>query len=52
MDRGRRVEAAERLGVHKSTVTRLCKDNPALVDERGLVNVDELRQLRDARLKE
>jgi plasmid maintenance system antidote protein VapI len=50
MDRVRRAEAALALGVHKSTVTRLCKENPSLVDDAGLVNVDELRRHRDATL--
>lgn len=48
MERVRRAEAARVLGLDKATVTRWVQKNPALLDERGLVSVDELRQHRDA----
>lgn len=47
MERVTRAAAARTLELNKSTVTRWVKDHPALLDDSGLVNVDELRQHRD-----
>jgi len=46
MSRVTRAEAARRLGLHKSTMSRLVKQNPALLDESGLVDVAEIEELR------
>lgn len=48
MGRVTRAEAARQLGLHKSTLSRLCRDNPALLDEAGRVDVGEIRALRQA----
>ena len=50
MDRVTRAEAARALTVNRATITRLVHKNPALLDDEGRVNVDEIRQLRDATL--
>lgn len=47
MARVTRAAAARELGVNKSTVKRWCDKHPALMDERGMVDVDELREHRD-----
>lgn len=47
MERVTRSEAARELGLDKATVTRWVQKNPALLDEGGLVNVDDLRAHRE-----
>jgi hypothetical protein len=47
MERVTRAEAARVLDLDRATVTRWVQKNPALIDEAGLVSVDELRQHRD-----
>lgn len=47
MDRVTRAEAAHRLGLNKSTVTRWVQSHPALLDASGLVDLDDLRAHRD-----
>jgi hypothetical protein len=47
-ERVSRAEAARQIGVDKSTITRLVKDNPALLDDAGHVSVSEIAQLRHA----
>lgn len=46
MERTTRAQAARELGLDKATITRWCQKHPALLDEDGLVNVDELRHHR------
>jgi hypothetical protein len=48
MNRVTRAEAARELALDRATITRLVQKNPALLDEQGLVNLDEVRSLRDA----
>jgi hypothetical protein len=48
MDRVTRAEAARELALDRATITRLVQKHPALLDEQGLVNLDEVRSLRDA----
>jgi hypothetical protein len=48
MERVTRAEAARALALNRATVTRLVQKNPALLDDAGRVDLDELRQLRDA----
>lgn len=45
-ERVSRAEAARQIGVDKSTITRLVKDNPALLDDAGQVSVAEIAELR------
>lgn len=47
MDRVTQAEAARSLGMHKSTVTRWVQKHPALLDDAGMVSLDELRTHRD-----
>lgn len=47
-ERVSRAEAARQIGVNKATITRLCKANPALLGDDGLVNVNEIASLRQA----
>lgn len=47
MERVTRAEAARVLDLDRATVTRWVQKNPALIDDAGLVSVDELRQHRD-----
>lgn len=48
MERVTRAEAARALALNRATVTRLVQKNPALLDADGRVDLDELRNLRDA----
>lgn len=48
MQRCSKAEAARLLGINKATVTRWCQSHPALVDEAGTVDPEELRRHRDA----
>jgi hypothetical protein len=48
MERVTRAEAARALALNRATITRLVQKNPALLDADGRVNLDELRELRDA----
>jgi hypothetical protein len=48
MQRVTRAEAARALALNRATVTRLVQKNPALLDDTGRVNLEELRALRDA----
>ena len=50
MDRVTRAEAARQLEVDRATSTREVQKNPALLDEQGMVNVDELRAVRQSTL--
>lgn len=50
MFRVTRSEAARRLGLHKSTMSRLCRDNPQLLDANGLVDVNDVLTYRQATL--
>lgn len=45
-ERVTRAEAARRLGIDRATVTRLVQKNPALLDDDGRVDCDQLAQLR------
>lgn len=47
-ERVSRAEAARQIGVDKATITRLCKANPALLDDAGQVSVAEIATLRQA----
>ena len=47
MERVTQAEAARTLGMHKSTVTRWVQKHPALLDDAGLVSIDDLRRHRD-----
>lgn len=47
-ERVSRAEAARQIGVDKATITRLCKANPALLDDAGQVSVAEIASLRQA----
>ena len=42
-----RSEAAQSLGVNKSTITRWVQKHPALLDENGRVSLEELKRHRD-----
>ena len=46
MGRTSRAQAARELGLDKATITRWCQKHPALLDENGLVSVEELREHR------
>lgn len=46
MGRTSRAQAARELGLDKATITRWCQKHPALLDEHGLVSVEELREHR------
>ena len=48
MDRVTRAEAARALDLDRATITRLVQKNPALLDDDGRVNVDQVKALRDA----
>lgn len=48
MSRVNQAEVARRLGVNRSTVKRWLDKHPALMDEDGLVDVDQFRAHRDA----
>ena len=47
MERVTKAEAARQMEVNRSTLTRWCAKHPALVDDDGLVSVDELKDHRD-----
>ncbi|HMO72642.1 MAG TPA: hypothetical protein PKC84_13550 [Paracoccaceae bacterium] len=47
-ERVTRAEAARRLNIDRSTVTRLVKAHPALLDDAGHVCPDEIARQRDA----
>ena len=46
MVRVTRADAARELGLNRSTLTRWCGKHPSLVDDQGLVSVEELREHR------
>ncbi len=47
MERVSRAEAARKLGLNKSTVTRWVQEHPALLNDDGTVSLDQLRAHRD-----
>ena len=48
MKRVRQSEAARRLGVNRSTVSRWVKRNPDLEDQDGFVSIEELSEFRNS----
>ena len=48
MDRVSRAKAARLLNIDRSTLTRWIQKHPALLDDAGLVDPDQLREHRDA----
>lgn len=47
MERVTQSEAARELGMHKSTITRWVQKHPALLDDAGLVSIEDLKRHRD-----
>ncbi|MDH2325994.1 hypothetical protein QCN27_03845 [Cereibacter sp. SYSU M97828] len=47
MERVTRAQAAQELNLNKSTITRWVQQHPALIDDNGLVDLEELREHRD-----
>lgn len=47
MARVTRAEAARIMGLNRSTVSRWCQQHPGLVDQNGMVSVEELEAHRD-----
>lgn len=50
MQRVSQAEAARRLDVNRSTISRWVKNHPALADEAGRVDLEELRRHRETQI--